>query len=449
MGAMQDRRRLWFVEQDIMRASNHPFSHFTCGNLTTLASLDQNSIRDWFNAEYDPRGMHLIVYSHEPIQLLEQRVQSRFGNIKYSAKWEGPIRAEAWGEIVPEGVPGSWVFVEPIKDIRKLVIMWEIPARFAARGTRIANVAAAVLSRVGEGSILSKLKAAGLVAHFSAESENEAADSAFFYIHVELTARGLADYHRVVEIIFEGIGTLGRSTLPSYTVEQHNTMALLNYEWQARKTDYRAYAEEVYALRQEDLASYPKKSLFWDYAPFDISNIFLSHLTPNKSIIFIQAKASETFQVTFDRSEPIVSTKYTLAPFTTAEYDEFNNAFQTDATDIKFADQSPYLPDPNVKVLRPIDPNNFNNSRWEPKPYWLSQDESTAVSDKFLAPDIEFGVPKIQLRQSFLSPALNFGGNPRKQLVIAMWIGQIHETLQELRNAASAGGYRYSRSNLN
>jgi len=441
MGAMQDRRRLWFVQQDIMRSSNHPFSHFTCGNLTTLASLDQNSIRTWFNTEYDPRGMHLVVFGQEAIHVLEQRVRNRFGKIRFSTRWPGPVRAETWGKIVPSNVTGSWVFVEPIKDIRTLDILWEIPARFAARGNRVANVAASVLGRMGEGSILSKLKAEGLVTQFSTEVENEAADAAFFNVHAELTTKGLAKYHRVVEIIFQGIGTLGRLKLPAHTVKEHNTMALLDYQWQARRTDYRYYAEAVYNLRQEDLASYPKKTLFWDYSPLDISDIFTNHLTPTKSVVLVNAKASDTFNITFNRSEPIVGAKYAFATFSTAESNDFTSAYQTDATDIKFADQSPYIPDPDVTVRDLVDLNKLNRSRWEPKPMQLSAKDGDALSHIFLAHDDEFGVPKFQLRQSFFSPALSYGGNPLKQCIIGMWVGQIHETLQQLKYSAGVAGY--------
>lgn len=437
MGAMQDRRRLWFVEQDIMRSSNHPFSYFTCGNLTTLASLDQNSIRAWFNDEYDPRGMHLVVFGHEPLQLLEQRVKTRFGKIKFSAKWEGPVRAEVWGEIVPKNVTGSWVFVEPIKDIRTLDIMWEIPARFAARGTRIANVAASVLSRLGEGSILSKLKAERLVTAFSADVENEAADSAFFYVHAELTLHGLANYRRVVEIIFQGIGTLGRTTLPSYAVDEHNTMGTLNYQWQARRTDYGYYAERVYALRQEDLEFYPKKELFWEYAPFDISDIFLNHLTPNLGIVLVNAKSSDSFNVIFDRSEPVVGARYAFIKFSGAELSEFVIAHGTNANDIRFADKSPFIPS-NLNV--PQANSNLNRSRWEPKP----EQVASGPVDIFMVKDDEFGVPKLQIRQTFFSPALNYGGIPRKQIVAALWLGQVQETLEQLRYSAGAGGYDFT-----
>src|ERR1700737_5663977 len=149
MGAMQDRRRLWFVTQDIMRSSHHPFSHFSCANITTLESLDQDSIREWYNAEYDPRGMHLFVEGYEPLEELEQCVKDRFGGIKFSPKWKGPVRAEPYGNIIPPSVPGSWVYVEPIKDIRILKLAWQIPSKFSIEGNRAAGVAAQELRRMG------------------------------------------------------------------------------------------------------------------------------------------------------------------------------------------------------------------------------------------------------------------------------------------------------------
>ena len=102
-----------------MRVTNHPSSHFGCGNFTTLSSLGQNNTTAWFKAKYEPRGMHLV-YSHEPFQVLQGRVKSKFGKITFSPEWKGPVRAVSYGESVPPGITGSWVFVEPIKETRKL-----------------------------------------------------------------------------------------------------------------------------------------------------------------------------------------------------------------------------------------------------------------------------------------------------------------------------------------
>jgi insulysin len=443
MGAMQDRRRLWFVEQDIMRSSNHPFSHFGCGNITTLASLDQTNIRTWFSEEYDPRGMHLVVYSHEALPVLERNVKARFGEIQFKPRWKGPVRAEPAGKIVPSTVRGSWVFVEPIKTIRNLKMMWELPAQFGARGSRVGEVSASVLQRAGNGSILSKLKSEGLVSSISAEVENEAADAVFFYIDAELTGQGLLNIQRIVEIIFQGIGTLGRIPLPRSVVEAHNTLSTLNYKWQARRTDYRAYAEEAYNLRQEDLSGFPRKSLFWEQSPEDVANIFLSHLSPNNSIVFVQAKRSDTFNVTFDRAEPITGVKYSLSNFSEPDLAVFIAAHGSQQPDIFYPGASPFMPDPNVRVLHPLDPLNVNRTRWEPKPVIITGVNVSIGESTFIAPDVEFGIPRISLRTSLISPAFNITGNPRKEMIGYLFLGAIHETTEQLKAACEAGGYSY------
>lgn len=217
-----DGHRLWYVIQHIMRASNHLFSHWGCGNLTTLSAFDQTNFKAWFKAEYDPRGMHLIVYSHERLQVLERRVKAKFGKIPHATDWKGPVRAATSGEIIPPGVSSSWVFVEPIKNLKHLSMMWQIPDKFAETGNRVAEVVATSLGSVADGTLLSKLKSEALATSIYASVENEAADAAFFYINVDLTSQGLANYRRVVEIVFQGLGTSGRLSPPAYIVEQHN-----------------------------------------------------------------------------------------------------------------------------------------------------------------------------------------------------------------------------------
>jgi insulysin len=441
-----DGHRLWYVIQDIMRASNHPFSHWGCGNLTTLSSFDQTNIKAWFKTEYDPRGMHLVVYSHEPLQVLERRVKAKFGKIPHATDWKGPVRAATSGEIIPPGVSRSWVFVEPIKNLKHLSMMWQIPDKFAETGNRVAEVVATSLGSVGDGTLLSKLKSEALATSIYASVENEAADAAFFYINVDLTTQGLANYRRVVEIVFQGLGTLGRLSPPAYIVEQHNTLSTLNYKWQQRKTDTRVYGYEVKELRGQDFASYPKKSLFWEHSPYDVAEIFLNHLSPNTSIIFIQAKSSDTFNVTFDKSEPTNSAKYTITNFTDEDLALFNTAHHSLQADVRYAPQSLYIPEQNLQLLRYIDPLLVNRSRWEPLPTTVKglDPSSESFLSTFIAGDTEFGIPKISFRNSFFSPALNTGVNPRKEIVVYLWIKSVYETTEAMRAAAALGGYRYA-----
>jgi len=428
-----------------MRPSNHPFSHFGCGNLTTLSSLDQTNISTWFKTEYDPRGMHLAVISHEPLQVLEGRVKARFGKIPFSSQWKGPIRAALSGDIIPSGTLGSWVFLEPLKDLRKMVITWPIPEKFAARGNRIAEVAASVLGGAGDATLLSKLKAEAVATSVSTEVENDAADAAFFIVYIELTAHGLENYRRVVEILFESLGTLGRLNFPAHIVEQHNTLSTLKYRWQERRKDARVLGNMVADMRDEDLASYPHKLWFWEHAPYDVAEIFLTHLSPSNSIIFIQSKSSKIFNVTFDKSEPIAGAKYTITNFTDDDIALFNAAHQRVQDDFRYPSKSPYIPESNICVLHSIDRLQVNRSRFEPLPEAVKALDSTSESflSTYIAGDIEFGTPKISFRNSFFSPAWDTGGNPHKDIVVQLWMDSVYQTTESMRAGAAVGGYRY------
>lgn len=446
MGAMQDGRRLWYVEQAVVSSTVTPFSRFSCGNFTSLADVNSTTVRNWFNAEYDPRGMHLVVFSHEPMQVLQRRVEARFSGIKFSESWKGPVRAEVTAVIIPNSVLQSWVYVEPIKDIRTLRMMWFIPPRFAVNGNRAAEVAASVLGGSGPGSILSNLKDEGLASSFSASAENDALDASFFYVNAELTVEGLANITRVIELIFQGIGSLGKQTLPAWIVEEHNQMSSLNYMWQTRKTNYRDIAAAVYTLRHEDLAGYPRKSLFWEYAPFDLLDIFLNHLTPNKSIIFVQGRASDTFNVTFDSSEPIAGTRYSMVNISDADMNTFIKAHESLQQKNYYPPPSPYMPNPPPEILYQIDPFIASNlQKWEPNPEPITLDFNTnpAFRNTYLAPDMEFGTPKMVLKTSFFSPAFDFAGDPRKEIIGYLWMSQVLETTEQWSSQAAAGGFQY------
>lgn len=80
-----------------------PTIHFHIFDVEILQLSVQDDIRNWFEAEYDPRGMHLVIYGHKPIVELEILVKARFGKIPFSEQWKGPVRAESSGIIVPLG----------------------------------------------------------------------------------------------------------------------------------------------------------------------------------------------------------------------------------------------------------------------------------------------------------------------------------------------------------
>src|SRR4051794_33678315 len=111
MVADQNDCGLWYVVEDFVNPTGTPFFPFSCGNFTSLANLNSTTVRNWFNAEYDPRGMHLVVFSHEPMQVLQRRVEARFSGIKFRESWKGPVRAEVTGVIIPNSVLPSWVYV--------------------------------------------------------------------------------------------------------------------------------------------------------------------------------------------------------------------------------------------------------------------------------------------------------------------------------------------------
>jgi len=422
--------------QDIMRPTHHPFSHFGCGNLTTLASLNQTSIRNWFSQEYDPRGMHLVVYSDEPISVLENRVKTTFGSIGLSSHWQGPVRAEPSGPIVPPNVTGAWVYLDPVKDIRTMRIVWQIPAIFANWGNRMGHVVGRVISRIGEGSIFAKLKSEGLASSLDADNDNASADSAFFFLEVELTSTGLENIFRVLEIIFQGIGTLGKLTIPSYIVEQHNSLALLNYKWQTRRSDLAFTKEQVLKLRREQLSVFPNMSLFWEYSPVDVAEIFTTHLAPNNSIVYIQAR---NINVTYDKFEPIVSAPYTYVKFTDADATRLSQAHQSFQTDISYAAESFLIPK-DIRLHHSVDTAVGNLSRWLPLPEKFDCDD---VQTTFVSPDVEFGVPRIDSTNLMFSPGILMGSDPRKRVILYLWLSAVRETTKGMRELAAAGGYRY------
>lgn len=412
----------WRMYQILKEIGNpqHPNRKFSTGNTSTLSTMPQAVLKKWYEEHYSSDNMHLVIYSNRDLKDLKTLAVEKFSAVP---------RREVKSTVIDKPLSsaqqkGHYVYIDPVKNMRRITLRWELPQEFTADDTKTANLIAYAIQRGQKRSLIEKLKREGLAEELVMEVENIGGDSHLcFNINVYLTERGLQNREQVITNCFETIAGLKMTGVPAYLFHEMQSVTTLSYEHQPRQEAFQFIMHHGSHIMDEDLATYPKKTLLaTEYDSKKVHN-FLRQLTPQNCQYYVLAKSSET-QVEAQKKEQWLGGEYAIRklPDTFAT----NLASVYPNTDIKLADPNPFLP-----------------SRLEIIEHDVSQSTPVKILDDkmgkvFYAPCEEFKEPKIVYHLHILSPLLN--QTPRSKVLGDFYLRHLKETLDPVLKCASAAG---------
>ena len=121
--------------------------------------------------------------------------------------------------------------IKTIKDIRSLEVDFPTIRLNDYQNSKPAGIISSLIGHEGKGSLLSKLKEEGLVLSLSAGGGSSHPDINSFGISVSLTPKGLENYERILELIFNYIRMIRDHGVDEYTFKENQTMAQINFDW--------------------------------------------------------------------------------------------------------------------------------------------------------------------------------------------------------------------------
>lgn len=202
-----DSRRLYQVNKEIINPE-HPFAKFSVGNHETLGDRDGQSIRDeiiaFHQQHYSADLMTLSLIGPQPLDELELWAMEKFApiaNLELSCKHvEQPYTDMRSTSI--------WVNVEPIKEIRKLILTFPMPSMDSHYRTKPLSYFAHLLGYEGEGSLMLALKDAGWITSLSAGGGASGSNYREFTVSCTLTQEGLNHTDDIIQAIFNYIAII-------------------------------------------------------------------------------------------------------------------------------------------------------------------------------------------------------------------------------------------------
>lgn len=397
---------------------NHPNRLFSTGNSQTLGKIPQSALKKWHEEQYGAEKMHLVIYSPLPLQELQETVVKTFAGVPQSLN----SSIDTSGHLSSSQQVGHLIAIKPIKNKKTLTLSWELPVEFAKDLSKSADLFAYALRRGQAHSLYEKLKAEGLIDSMSTRvDELGGNDHRFFQITLELTKKGIEEMKTAVLRCFEAIAGIQETGIPAYLFQEKNTMAKLNYQYQARQNPFDYITQLGDSIAEEDLSTYPRDLILASEYDAEKLTEIAKLFTPQACMISLVAPP-ELIAAVPDRKEKWLGADYTIRPIPESWMNLWASA--TPNPEIRLANPNPFLPE-NLKIA----------SNGPSIPTMISKND---VGVAYYVRSPEFGVPESIAHLHILSPEIN--PSARSLVLASLYIDHLTDLLHPTLAAASSAG---------
>lgn len=332
-----DQWREWQIIKETNN-SEHPNANFSTGNAETLKGIPLETLANWYRLNYSADKMHLVVYSNEDLSLLKRAVHQSFSPVPTS---NPPSIADV--QVMSEQQKGAIYYIEPIRDLRCMTFVWELPSEVVQdRESRIPYIIAYTLAYKGEGSLFESLQKQGLVENLDANVLPLSQKQAFVEFSIDLTKKGIAKRKHVIEETFAMLRQLQQEGIPQTVIHEMQKMGEIRYQWQQRQDEFQFVMSTASGMVDEPLETYPYHTqVVQTIKPNGILRT-LGQMTPNNTLITCVAPSSLT-QEKPDRKEQWLGGEYKVVPLSQGDLDKLAHLSPHEQTNPP--KPNPFIPD--------------------------------------------------------------------------------------------------------
>ncbi|MGE5195824.1 MAG: insulinase family protein, partial [Anaerolineae bacterium] len=358
---------------------SHPNAAFSTGNAQTLSGIPQAALQEWYERHYAADRMYLVIISPLPLETLSSLVSQDFSKIKTSSIDKIPITMP----MASDKQKGHITYIKPIKDLKKLSLVWEIPEEFASdMDKKNAELIAYALKNEGPNSLLEELKREKIADALDVEVDRFSLNEVLLRIDISLTTQGLSQIETATLRCFQAIAKFKQSGIPSYLFEEMKKLATINYQYQSREDAFSFVMRNAHDIVDEGLNTYPEKTLIpTTYDPISLK-AFLEALTPQSCLFFLTADPASVAV-----HQPLTKEKWMGAEYVVKEIPP--------RTLLAWSDASPH-PHIGLPLPNPFIPNNLllvgKEDSVKNTPFLIANDDNGKV---YFAQDHTYLVPEL------------------------------------------------------
>ncbi|ETX09900.1 peptidase M16 [Marinomonas ushuaiensis DSM 15871] len=237
--------------------SEHPYNHFTVGNLDTLKDLPNNPLREQlltlYKQNYFAENMALVLVANLSSDRLSTLAHQYFSDIP-----SGTLKnEERHPTLIPIGKP-RLQFVRSLIDNNTLSFYYQIDPQSDNYKTQPTRYLSYILGNENKGSLFSSLKSEGLINSISASTSPDYGDNAFFSVKMHLTNEGMEKIDIVAKQLFATITLLRSSSINPLYLDEGLKLSQLMYNNQSYvdpQTLARSLSSRMLKIPVEDILS--------------------------------------------------------------------------------------------------------------------------------------------------------------------------------------------------
>jgi insulysin len=399
---------------------DHPNRFFSAGNSKTLSNIPQSALKVWHKNHYGAGRMRLAIYSSLPLDLLKEAAAESFQSVPEISS----PKADFSQPLTSPQQRGRILSIEPIQNRQTLILTWELPPHLSDDDSKSAELIAYALQRGQKYSLLEKLKAEQLVDGLRVQVDDQGGKQhSFFEITLELSKKGMEKFDAVIARIYQAIAGLKETGVPESLFHEKNALAKLNYQYQSRSDAFQYISSIGRSIADEELSTYPRKSLLAsEYHRRNIAET-LSLLTPDRCVIACLAP-SETTKITYDREEKWLKVPYAIRQIPPDWLSSWTTA--KPHPDIRLAEPNPFVPS---KLALAADPNLGSIP---------ARIADSNLGSAYYIRCGEFQTPEASIHLHILSPEIH--SSTKSQVLSSLYLDHLTDRLEPTLKAASSAG---------
>eukprot|EP00939_MAST-03C_sp_MAST-3C-sp1_P002054 g2054.t1 len=399
-----DTWRLFQLSKTLSKSS-HPFHKFGTGNLQTLKiepeakGLDTRAALLKFHKDYYSANiMKLVILGKDSLETLEKWAIEKFSPIPNFNIKAPTCESDPFGD----AVIGRQLVVEPVKDLRYLRLMFQMPSQHAFYESKPASFWSHLIGHESAGSILSLLKKKGWANELMAGISTSEDSFATYDVTIELTEEGLSHVHEATLVVFQYIAMLREDGLQQWVQDENAEISAINVKFMPRARPFGyvtrlAKSMHLYPASRCLLGSYVVRA-------FDrkLTEQMLALLRPDNMCLLVVSKAAFAKATGGDDSkcstEKWYSTKYVSA--------------KIDADSLKFWATPPkndalFMPERNKFVASDLSILSDGESSAKDAPPRLVKED--ALCRVWYKKDMTYKTPKLNALLRLTMPAVMEG----------------------------------------
>jgi insulysin len=261
-----DQWRLNQLEKSLSN-KNHPYCHFSTGNLEVLKTdpeargIDVRAkFMDFHDSHYSANRMKLVILGRESLDVLEGWAADLFAGVINKSlpqkRWESEV------PFTPEHLM-TQCFAKPVMDTRQLDLSFPFLDEELLFESQPSRYISHLIGHEGPGSIMAYIKSKGWANGLSAGAYPVCPGTpGVFTCQIRLTEDGLTNYKEIVKVFFQYVSLLKETPPQKWIFEEQQGLLDVDFQFK-QKTPASRFTSKISAIMQTPL---PREWLISGYS---------------------------------------------------------------------------------------------------------------------------------------------------------------------------------------